>query len=117
MKGYGVFSFDKNISKKIDKNIRKNLNSKNSQKFLDHAKQSATDALKTTPKIAIQKTTEETGDLTGNKNSDKITKVSTISPQNSSVTVTNKTKNIGLEREIPKERYTFPEKRLQVIHV
>ena len=105
------------MSKNIDENVSKNLNSKNSQKFLDHAKQSATDALKTTPKRAIQKTTEETGDLTGNNNSDKITKVSRTSPQNSLVTVTNETENIGLEREIPKERYTSPEKRQQVIHV
>ena len=37
------------------------------QKLLDHAKKSATDALKTSSKRAIQQTTEETGDLIGNK--------------------------------------------------
>ena len=47
--------------------LSKNLNSKYSQKLLDHAKQSATDALKTVSKRAIQKTAEVTGDLIENK--------------------------------------------------
>ena len=46
------------------------------QRILDHAKQSATDALKTIPKRVIQKTAEATGDLIGNKISNKITRVS-----------------------------------------
>ena len=37
----------KNMGKDIGKNITISLNSKYSQKLLDHAKQSATDALKT----------------------------------------------------------------------
>ena len=37
----------KNTGKNIGKNIRKSLNSSYSQKILDHAKRSATDALKT----------------------------------------------------------------------
>ena len=41
------------MGKKIGKNIKKNLSSKCSQKFLDHAKQSATDALKTYSKKSI----------------------------------------------------------------
>ena len=41
-------SFAKTMGKNIDKNISKNLNVKYSQKLLDHVKQSATDALKTT---------------------------------------------------------------------
>ena len=36
------------------------------QKILNHAKQSATDELKTASKRAIQKTAETTGDLIGN---------------------------------------------------
>ena len=36
------------MSKKVGKNISRNLNDKYSQKLLDHAKQSATDAFKTT---------------------------------------------------------------------
>ena len=39
----------------MGKNISKDLSSKHSQKLLDYAKQSATDALKTASKIAIQK--------------------------------------------------------------
>ena len=37
-------SFSKNMDKNIGKNISKNLSGKYSQKLLDHAKQSATDA-------------------------------------------------------------------------
>ena len=75
VKGYGVSSFAKNMSKNIGKNISKNVSGKYSQKLLDHAKQSATDAFKTTSKIAIQKTAEPNGDLIGNKIAKKITKV------------------------------------------
>ena len=50
---YGFLSFAKNMRKYIDKNISKNLISKCSQKLIDHTKQSATDALKTTSKGAI----------------------------------------------------------------
>ena len=39
--------------KNIGKNVSKNLTSKYSQMRLDHAKQSVTDALKTTSKRAI----------------------------------------------------------------
>ena len=46
VKGYGFLSFAKNISKNIGKNISKNVSGKYSEKFLDHANQSATDALK-----------------------------------------------------------------------
>ena len=59
LKGYGFLSFAKNISK--------NLGNKSSQKLLDTAKKSTTDAIKTGSKRAIQKTAEATGDLIGNK--------------------------------------------------
>ena len=39
----------------MGKNINKSLNSKYSQNLLDHAKQSATDAFKTSSKRVIQK--------------------------------------------------------------
>ena len=55
------------MDKNIGKNISKNLSSKYSQRLLDYAKQSATDALKTTSKRVIQKTAEATDDLIGNK--------------------------------------------------
>ena len=68
--------------KRIGKIISKNLNCKYSQKFLDHPKQSATDALKTASKRVVQKTAEGTGDLIGNKIAGRITKFSKTSPQN-----------------------------------
>ena len=49
------------------------MNNKYSQKLLDSAKKSATDAIKTTSKRAIQKTAEATGDLIYNKIADKTT--------------------------------------------
>ena len=72
VKGYGFLSFDRNMSK----NISKNLSCKYSQKLLGHDKQSATDALKTASKRAIQKIAEATGYLIGNKIANKVTKAS-----------------------------------------
>ena len=82
--------------------MSKNLSSKNSQKLLDHAKQSATDALKTTSKRAIQKTEETTGDFICGKIANKLTKVSKTSLRNNSVTT---------EEEILTERYVSPAER------
>ena len=55
---------------------KERVSSKCSQKLLDHAKQPATDARKTSSKRVIQKTAESTGDLSGNKIADNITKES-----------------------------------------
>ena len=44
----------------------KNLSNKYNKKLLDHAKQSATDAIKTASKRAIQKTVKTPTDLTVN---------------------------------------------------
>ena len=67
--------------------------------------------LKTTSKIVIEKVTaEETGDLIENKIADKITEGSRGLPPNSLEAVESKTENIGFNREMPKERYTYPEK-------
>ena len=65
VKGYGLLPFDKDMGKNIGKN-RKNLSGKYSKKLLDHAKQSAIDALETISHV-IQETGETTGDLIGNK--------------------------------------------------
>ena len=54
----------------------KNLNKKCSQKFLDTAEKSTTDAIKTASKRAIHKAAEVTGYLIGNKIADKIMSVS-----------------------------------------
>ena len=72
---YGFLSFAKNMDKNISKNIRKDLSSKYNQKLLDHAKKSATDAIKTSSKRVIQKAAEVTSDLIGIKIADKIIKI------------------------------------------
>ena len=86
VKGYGFLSFARNTGK----NTCKNLRSKYSQTLLDLAKQSAADALKTDHfKRRDEKnkqTAEATGDLIGNKVTDKITRVSKTSPKNNSET-------------------------------
>ena len=46
-KSYGFLSFAKNMGANFGKIISKSVSSKFSQKLLNHAKQSATDALKT----------------------------------------------------------------------
>ena len=60
--------------------------SKYNQKLLDHAKQSATDALKTASKTAIHKTAEATGDLIGNEIPNELTRVSKTLTTNNSET-------------------------------
>ena len=72
VKGYGFLSFAKNIGK--------NLSNKYGQKLVDTDKKSATDALKTASKRAIQKTAEATGHLVGNQIADKITSISEKKP-------------------------------------
>ena len=64
------------MGRNIAKNIFKDLSDKYSQKLLDHAKKSATGALKTNSKGVIQETAYAIGDLIGNEIADKITKVS-----------------------------------------
>ena len=113
VKGYRFLSFAKNMGKNIGKNINKNLSGKYSQICHDHAKKSATDALKTASKRVILKTAEATGDLMGNKIADavdksydgKITKVS-----KSSEAATNEN-----DKDIPKEKYISPKKRQKII--
>ena len=60
VKGYGFMCFTRSMSKKYG------------NKLVDTAKKSATDAIKTASKRAIQKTAEATGDLVRNKIADKI---------------------------------------------
>ena len=59
----------------------KNLSNKYGQKFLDSAKKSTTDVIKTVSKRSIQKTAQATGDLIGNEIADKITSVSKKYPK------------------------------------
>ena len=64
-------------------------------------------------KKVIQETGEATGDLIGNTIADKVRKVLRTLPWNSSGTVTNETKNIARDRDIPV--YILQEKRQQII--
>ena len=99
VKGYGFLSFAKNMGK--------SLSNKYSQKLLDNAKKSATDAIKTASKIAIQNTEKATGDLIGNKIADKIIHVSK-KPFNND--------NEYVETTARKKRYISPEEMQQIIN-
>ena len=88
----------------------KSLSNKYSQKILDSAKKSTTDAIKTALKRAIQKTAEETGDLIGNKIADKITSV-WKNPNNN-----NNSNNEDLKITAHKKRYISLEERQQIIN-
>ena len=93
VKGYGFMSFARRMSNKYGK------------KLVDTAEESATDAIKTASKRAIQKIAEATGDLVGNKIADKITSVSKKS--------TNELPTINEDEELTthKKRYISPEER------
>ena len=56
--------------------MSKSLSNKYGQELLDSAKKYKADVIKIASKRAIQKTTEATGDLIGNKIADKTTSVS-----------------------------------------
>ena len=97
MKRYGFMSFARSMSNKYGK------------KLVDTAKKSATDAIKTASKRAIQKTAEATADIAVNKVADKITSVSKKS--------TKKLPTIDKDEELTthKKRYISPEERQQII--
>ena len=104
VKGYGFFSFARNIGK--------NISNKYGQKLVDTSRKSATDAIKTASKRAIQKTAKATGDLVGNKIADKITSVSKKSlkkPRDEELSSNE------VNKEIPKKRYISPKERQQFI--
>ena len=66
VKGSGFLSF------------AKTMNNRYSQKLLDSAKKSTTDAIKTTSKSAIQETVDETDDLSGYKIANEVASASKI---------------------------------------
>ena len=110
MKRYGFLSFANNVGKSIDKNISKSLSGKYSQKLLNHAQQSATDALKTTSKNSNSKKAEATGYLFDNKIANRITNASKSFQRNNSATLTNEH-----DKEIPKKRYISSVERQEII--
>ena len=78
---------------------------KYSLKLLDHAKRFATDEIRTASKREIQKTAKATRGLIGNKNSDKITRISKASPEDNPETN---------EKEILTKRFISPQLRLKI---
>ena len=75
------------------------------KKLIDTAKKSATDAIKTASKRAIQKTAEATDDFVGNNIADNITSVSKKS------TKILLTIDEDAEQTTHKKRYISPEER------
>ena len=90
----------------------KSLSNKYCQKLLDNAKKSTTDAIETASKKAIHKIPEATGDLIGNKISDKITIVS----KKYTTELPNDEKKVDIERDTLKKRYISSEERQQIIN-
>ena len=97
VKEYGFMSFTRTMSNKYGK------------KFVDTAKRSATDAIKTASKRATQKTAEATGDLVGNKIADKTTSVCKKS--------TEKLPTIDEDAELTtlQKRYISPEEKKKLL--
>ena len=95
VKGYGFMFLARSMSNKYGK------------KLVDTAKKSATDAIKTASKRAIQKTAEATGDLIGNKIADKTINVSKKKSNNNY--------DDDVELATHKKRYISPQKRQQII--
>ena len=104
VKGYGFLSFAKNMGK--------SLSNKYGQKLLDNAKKSTTDAMKTASKRAIQKTTEATGGVIGNKIGDEITG---ISKKPAKELPNNDEAEEDAKITTHKKRYISPEERQQII--
>ena len=114
VKASGFLSFAKNMGKI--------LSNKYSQKLLDSAKKSTTNAIKTASKRAIQKTAEATGDLIGDKIADKITSVSkkpSIQLPNNNNSNNNNNNNNNNNEDVQitahKKMYISPEERQQII--
>ena len=107
VKGYGFLSFARNIGTHAGK-VAKSMSNKYSQKVVDTAKKSSTDAIKTASERAIQKTAKATGYLIGNKITDKITgssKKSLKKPHD------EKSSSTDVNSKIPKKRYISPKER------
>ena len=83
----------------------KSMSNKYGKKLVYTATKSATDAVKTPSKRAIQKSAEATGDLIGNKIADKIASVSKKKSNNDD----------DVELATHKKRYISPEERQQII--
>ena len=107
VKCYGFLSF----AEYMGKNISKNINCKYGQKLLDHDKQSATDAIKTTSKKVIQKAAEATGDLIGIRMLIELRKSQEVQRR-----IMQKKLQMNMIKEyLKKDIYISPEEGLKVI--
>ena len=88
----------------------KDLSKKYSQKLLDSAKKSTTDAIKTASNRAIQKAAKATGDLIGNKIADKFTSVS-----KKTLNELQKRSRQSQSEGYTRKRYISPEERQEII--
>ena len=104
VKGYGFLSFARNMSNKYGQKL-----------IIDTAKKSATDAIKTASKRAIQKTAEATGDMIGNRIADKITSVSKKKSNNEYNNSDDDDDDNDVELTTHKKKYISPEKKKQII--
>ena len=105
IKAYGFLSFARNFGNKYSKKLMNtaiktggNFNSKYAKKLTDTAIKTGKDFATTAGKNIVHKSAEATGDLIGNKITDKITSASKKS-QNEEIQSTE------VNNEIPKERY------------
>ena len=101
VKGYRFMSFARSRSNKYGK------------KLVDTVRKSATDAIKTASKIAIQKSAEATGGFIRNKVADKITSFSKKKSNNN--INNNDDDDDHVELSTHKKRCISPEKRQQII--
>ena len=92
-----ILPYARNISTHATK-VAKNMSNKYSQKLVNTAKKSATDAIKTASRREVQKIAEAFGDLSGNKIADKITTASKKSHN-------EEIQSNEVNNEIPKGRY------------
>ena len=83
------------------------------KKLVNTAKKSATDAIKTASREAIQKTAEAPGDMIDNKIADKITSNSKKKSNNNNNNNDDADDDVKLATH--KKRYTSPEERQQII--
>ena len=110
IKGYGFLSFARNFGNKYGKKLMNtaiktgaNFNSKYGKKLTDTAIKTGKDFATTSGKKIVHKIADATGDLIGNKITDKMTSASKKS-QNEEIQSTE------VNNEIPKERY-FSQKK------
>ena len=107
-----------NLTIVMNLTMSKSLSNKYGQKLFGSAKKSATHAIKTASKKAIQKSAEATGYLTGNEIADKITSVSkkpAMELHSKELPNNNNNNNEDIEITDNKKRYRSPKERKQII--